>query len=224
MKNVSFKVLPGQSVALVGASGSGKSTILKLLFRFYDISGGAILIGGEDIRKVTQKSVRNAIGVVPQDTVLFNNDIHYNVLYGRPTASESELIHAAAVSQIHERILSFPDGYKTKVGERGLRLSGGEKQRVAIARTILKNPPILVLDEATSALDTNTESALQKVLGMQGRISLVVAHRLSTVKDCNMILVMKDGEIVERGTHTELFNLKGDYYILWMRQVRRNTF
>ena len=223
LKGVSFKINPGQSVALVGASGSGKSTILKLLFRFYDVSSGSILIGGEDIRKVSQRSVRNAIGVVPQDTVLFNNDIHYNILYGRPQATESDLIQAAAAAQIHDRILSFPDGYKTKVGERGLRLSGGEKQRVAIARTILKNPPILVLDEATSALDTNTESALQKVLGMQGRTSLIVAHRLSTIKDCNLIIVMKDGEIVERGTHNELFNLKGDYYILWMRQVRRNT-
>ncbi|KAJ3330284.1 ATP-binding cassette sub- B member 6, mitochondrial [Blyttiomyces sp. JEL0837] len=206
LKGISFKVPAGSTVALVGPSGGGKSTILRLVFRFYDVQQGRILIDGQDIREVTQKSLRKAIGVVPQDIALFNDTINYNINYGRPEAQQDEIVEAAAAGQIHDRILSFPDQYDTKVGERGLRLSGGEVKRVAIARTLLKRPQIILLDEATSALDNLTERQLQLSLRKlcAGRTTLVIAHRLSTVVDADCILVMKGGQIVERGTHEEL--------------------
>lgn len=207
----------------MGSSGSGKSTILRLLFRFYEVQKGRILIDGQDISQVSQISLRGAIGVVPQDTVLFNDTIGYNIRYGRPTASDEEMTAAARAAQIHEKILGFPDGYETKVGERGLRLSGGEKQRCAIARTFLKNPAIVLLDEATSALDTHTERHIQAALHemTQNRTTLVIAHRLSTVVNADQILVLRDGVIVERGSHDSLMkNKEGIYYDMWMKQLR----
>jgi len=221
LKDVSFAVPPGGTVAIVGASGAGKSTISRLLFRFYDVNQGRILIDGQDIRQVTQKSLRAAIGVVPQDTVLFNDTIRYNIRYGRPEASDAEIEEAARLAAIHDFIVSLPDGYDSMVGERGLKLSGGEKQRVAIARTILKDPPILLLDEATSALDSHTEQEIQAALNWvsANRTTLMIAHRLSTVVEANEILVMEGGRIVERGRHGDLVaRTAGVYAAMWRRQ------
>lgn len=220
LKGVSVTVEPGQKVAIVGPSGSGKSTIGRLLFRFYDVSGGAIRIDGQDLRDVTQDSLHAQIGVVPQDTVLFNDTIRYNIAYGRDGATQEEIEAAARAAQIHDFILSLPDGYDTTVGERGLKLSGGEKQRVGIARTLLKNPPILLLDEATSALDTETERGIQSALSRagEGRTVLTIAHRLSTIADADRIVVLEDGRIVETGTHAELLSNAGRYAGLWARQ------
>ena len=211
----------GETVALVGPSGSGKSTIGRLLFRFYDVKGGAIKIDGQDIRDVTQESLHKSIGVVPQDTVLFNDTIRYNIAYGRADATEADIVEAAKAAQIHDFIVSLPDGYDTTVGERGLKLSGGEKQRVGIARTLLKNPPILLLDEATSALDTETEQGIQSALARagEGRTVLTIAHRLSTVADADKIIVLEAGEIVESGTHDNLLAKGGRYASLWARQA-----
>jgi ATP-binding cassette subfamily B protein len=208
-------------VALVGPTGSGKSTISRLLFRFYDTTAGAVFVDGVDVRDYSQHSLRAGIGVVPQDTVLFNDTIYYNIAYGRPGASVAEIEQAARFAQIHDFIVSLPQGYKTKVGERGLKLSGGEKQRVAIARTILKNPRILILDEATSALDTATEQEIGAALRSiaQDRTTLVIAHRLSTVTDADEILVLRDGEIVERGSHAALLAADGVYAGMWAAQV-----
>jgi len=220
LKNVSFTVPSGKSVAIVGASGAGKSTISRLLFRFYDVSDGRILIDGQDIRSVKQSSLRAAIGIVPQDTVLFNDSIRYNVAYGRPGATPDEIERAAKLAKIHDFVQTLPDGYDTVVGERGLKLSGGEKQRVAIARTILKAPQILLFDEATSALDTHTEKEIQTSLGevAAGRTTLAIAHRLSTVVDSDEILVLDQGEIVERGAHAQLLDQGGLYATMWQRQ------
>ncbi|MFZ3581254.1 ABCB family ABC transporter ATP-binding protein/permease [Loktanella sp. DJP18] len=220
LKGVDLDVLPGQTVAIVGSSGSGKSTIGRLLFRFYDVTGGAVRIDGQDVRDVTQESLHAQIGVVPQDTVLFNDTIHYNIAYGRPDASEADIREAARAANIHDFIMSLPDGYNTTVGERGLKLSGGEKQRVGIARTLLKNPPILLLDEATSALDTDTEREIQRELRAmgQGRTVITIAHRLSTIQDADRIVVLENGEIVETGTHEVLLSTGGRYAHLWNRQ------
>lgn len=220
LRGVSFEVPAGAMVALVGPSGAGKSTISRLLYRFYDVKSGRILIDGQDIAAVTQDSLRASFGIVPQDTVLFNDTILYNIRYGRVSASDEEVFEAARLAQIHDFVMSLPAGYQTMVGERGLKLSGGEKQRVAIARTILKNPPILILDEATSALDSFTEREIQSALDRiaQERTTLVIAHRLSTVVHAHMILVMDKGEIVERGTHEELLAQGGLYAGLWNRQ------
>ncbi len=220
LKGITLEVGAGKTVALVGPSGSGKSTIGRLLFRFYDVTGGAVSIDGQDIRNVTQNSLHSAIGVVPQDTVLFNDTIFYNIAYGRPEASRAEVEGAARAARIHDFILSLPQGYDTTVGERGLKLSGGEKQRVGIARTLLKNPPILILDEATSALDTQTETDIQTSLREmgQGRTVITIAHRLSTIADADMIVVLEDGLIVERGTHDELLSNGGRYAAMWARQ------
>ena len=220
LKGVSFEIPAGHKVAVVGPSGSGKSTLVRLLFRFYEVGGGGIAIDGQDVRDVTQLSLRRSIGVVPQDTVLFNDTVAANIAYGRPGASQEEVEAAARVAQIHDFIASMPDGYATKVGERGLKLSGGEKQRVAIARVMLKNPPVLVLDEATSALDSRTEQALQEALERiaAGRTTLVIAHRLSTVIDADEIVVLEYGQVVERGTHVELLARRGLYAEMWRRQ------
>jgi ATP-binding cassette, subfamily B, heavy metal transporter len=220
LKNVSFEVPAGKMVAIVGPSGAGKSTISRILFRFYDISRGRVLIDGQNIKDVTQASLRAAIGMVPQDTVLFNDTVEYNIRYGRPDASPAEVREAARLAQIHEFIVTLPQGYDALVGERGLKLSGGEKQRVAIARTILKSPPILMLDEATSALDSHTEKEIQDALELvaQNRTSLVIAHRLSTVVHADNIIVLDHGEIVEQGTHLELLAKGGLYASLWARQ------
>ncbi len=221
LHGVSFAVPPGATVAIVGSSGAGKSTISRLLFRFYDVDSGRITIDGQDIRAVTQDSLRRALGIVPQDTVLFNDTIRYNIRYGRPDATDAEVEEAARLARIHDFVVSIPDGYETRVGERGLKLSGGEKQRVAIARTILKNPPILVFDEATSALDTRTEREIQANLKelSRDRTTLVIAHRLSTVMDADEILVLDHGRVVERGTHAALLATDGLYAEMWRRQA-----
>jgi len=220
--DVSFVVPAGHKVAVVGASGAGKSTLSRLLYRFYDVWKGSITINGQDIREVTQLSVREAIGIVPQDTVLFNDTIYYNIAYGRPDATREAVIAAARAAHIHKFIESLPEQYDTMVGERGLKLSGGEKQRVAIARTLLKQPPILVFDEATSALDSKTEKAIQAELRelATDHTTLVIAHRLSTVMDADQILVMDQGRIVERGTHSELLSRGGVYAHLWQLQLQ----
>ncbi|KAH8913489.1 P-loop containing nucleoside triphosphate hydrolase protein [Atractiella rhizophila] len=221
LNSLSFKIPAGTSVALVGESGAGKSSILRLLYRFYDINEGSIKIDGHDLRSLTQHSLRSQIGVVPQDSILFNETVRYNIGYGDPTADEESIVSAAKAAQIHDRVLSFPDGYSTVVGERGIRLSGGEKQRVSIARTILKNPPILLLDEATSALDTHTEREIQSALTelIKGRTTISIAHRLSTVVHSDLILVIQDGTVAEQGTHQELLAKGGLYAALWNKQI-----
>jgi ATP-binding cassette subfamily B protein len=220
LKDISFTIPAGKTVAVVGPSGSGKSTLARLMFRFYDVQQGFIRIAGQDIRQVTQSSVRGALGIVPQDTVLFNDSVAYNIAYGRPGASQDEIEGAARSARIHDFIASTPKGYQTSVGERGLKLSGGEKQRVAIARTLLKDPPILVFDEATSALDSANERAIQSELAnvAQNKTTLVIAHRLSTVVDAHEILVMDAGQIIERGSHTELLASQGRYASMWAMQ------
>jgi ATP-binding cassette, subfamily B, heavy metal transporter len=220
LKGLAFEVPAGKTVAIVGPSGAGKSTISRLLFRFYDVTGGRILIDGQDIRDVTQSSLRSAIGMVPQDTVLFNDTIRYNIRYGRWEASDAEVEEAARLAQIDGFIRLSPHGYETEVGERGLKLSGGEKQRVAIARTILKGPPILVLDEATSALDSHTEKEIQDALERisRNRTTLVIAHRLSTIVGADEIIVLDKGLIAERGAHRELLAAGGLYASMWNRQ------
>ena len=221
LHGIDFTVPAGRKLAIVGPTGAGKSTITKLLFRFYDVTGGRICIDGQDIREVTQERLRAAIGVVPQDTVLFNDSIRYNIAYGRPDASQDEIEAAARLAQVHEFVRQLPQGYDTRVGERGLKLSGGEKQRVAIARTILKDPRILILDEATSALDTRTEQEIQTALrGLaRHRTTLVIAHRLSTVVDADEIIVLADGGVAERGTHVSLLALGGLYARMWAVQA-----
>jgi ATP-binding cassette subfamily B protein len=220
LKAISFAVPAGRTVAIVGPSGAGKSTISRLLFRFYEVTGGRITIDGQDIRGVQQISLRNALGMVPQDTVLFNDTVRYNIRYGRWDATDADVEEAAANAQIDAFIRAAPDGYETEVGERGLKLSGGEKQRVAIARTILKAPPILVLDEATSALDSHTEREIQDALDRvsRNRTTLVIAHRLSTIVAADEILVLDKGAIVERGTHSQLLAAGGLYASMWNRQ------
>jgi ATP-binding cassette, subfamily B, heavy metal transporter len=223
--DVSFEIPAGKKVAVVGHSGSGKSTLSRLLFRFYDVDRGRIMINGQDIRDVTQMSLRANLGIVPQDTVLFNDTIFYNINYGRPQATREEVLDAARAAHIHDFIVTLPDGYETKVGERGLKLSGGEKQRVAIARAILKNPAVFVFDEATSALDSRSEKAIQSELERiaQNRTTLVIAHRLSTVVDADEILVMDHGRIIERGTHESLLERDGAYAQMWALQQREQA-
>jgi ATP-binding cassette subfamily B protein len=225
LRNLDFAIAPGRTVAVVGQSGAGKSTLARLLYRFYDVTGGAIRINGHDLRSLKQASLRAAIGIVPQDTVLFNDTIFYNIRYGRPDATRDEVFAAARAAQLHEFIESLPQRYETRVGERGLKLSGGEKQRVAIARTLLKNPPILIFDEATSALDSATERAIQGQLerAAVGRTTLIIAHRLSTVMNADEILVMQDGQVVERGTHIALLDAKGNYARMWHLQQQEHA-
>ena len=225
LHGISFEIPAGKTLAVVGPSGSGKSTLARLLFRFYDVGSGAITIDGQDIRQVTQGSVRRAMGIVPQDTVLFNDTVRYNIAYGRTDATESEVEQAAKAAHIHDFISATPKGYDTMVGERGLKLSGGEKQRVAIARTLLKNPPIVIFDEATSALDSANERAIQAELqsAAQNKTTLVIAHRLSTVVDAHEILVMDAGRIVERGNHAVLLAMNGRYAQMWALQQQSNT-
>jgi len=220
LNDVSFEIPAGKTVAVVGPSGAGKSTLARLLYRFYDVQQGRITIGGQDIRAVTQASVRRAIGIVPQDTVLFNDSIAYNIAYGSPGANQQQVEEAARAAHIHNFIISTPAGYEATVGERGLKLSGGEKQRVAIARTLLKNPPILIFDEATSALDSANERAIQAELRAvaRGKTTLVIAHRLSTIVDAHEILVMDGGQIVERGSHPQLLAAQGRYEQMWAMQ------
>jgi ATP-binding cassette, subfamily B, heavy metal transporter len=221
LKGIDFTVPAGGKLAIVGPTGAGKSTISRLLFRFYDVTGGRILIDGQDVRDITQDSLRTAVGVVPQDTVLFNDTIRYNIGYGRPGASQTEIEQAAKSAQVHDFVLKLPEGYDTKVGERGLKLSGGEKQRVAIARTILKDPRILILDEATSALDSRTEQDIQAALRAVSnrRTTLVIAHRLSTVVDADEIIVLQDGQVAERGRHAALLAQGGLYARMWTLQA-----
>ncbi len=225
LHNLNFAVPAGKTVAVVGHSGAGKSTLARLLFRFYDVTGGAIRINGHDLRTLKQGSLRAAIGIVPQDTVLFNDSIFYNIKYGRPDASREEIFAAARAAQLHDFIESLPQKYETRVGERGLKLSGGEKQRVAIARTLLKNPPILIFDEATSALDSATERAIQGQLELAaiGRTTLIIAHRLSTVMNADEILVMQAGHVIERGTHTALLDAGGTYARMWTLQQQEQA-
>ena len=224
-QRLSFVMPAGSTMALVGASGAGKSTIGRLLYRFYDVDGGAILIDGQDLRSVSQASLRAAIGVVPQDTVLFNDSIYYNIAYGRPDASPAQVEQAARLAHIHDFVMSLPEGYQALVGERGLKLSGGEKQRVAIARTVLKDPSLLLFDEATSALDSRTESEIQGNLDAlsRGRTTLVIAHRLSTVTGADEILVLEEGRIVERGRHSSLLQEQGRYAEMWRRQQEESS-
>src|SRR5690606_6909166 len=218
--DVSFEIPAGKTLAVVGASGAGKSTLSRLLFRFYDVSDGAVKVDGIDLRDLDQASLRRHIGIVPQDTVLFNDTILYNIAYGNPAANREEIMEAARAARIHDFVMGLPDGYDTQVGERGLKLSGGEKQRVAIARTQLKNPPILVFDEATSALDTHTEKHIQDELRQisQDRTTLIIAHRLSTVVDADEIVVLDQGRVIEQGSHRELLLQGGRYAQMWMLQ------
>jgi ATP-binding cassette subfamily B protein len=220
LHGIDIDAAPGSTTAVVGPSGAGKSTLSRLLFRFYQPTGGRITIDGQDICRVTQASLRAAIGIVPQDTVLFNDTIGYNIGYGREGATEAEIEAAARGASIHDFIAGLPDGYDSQVGERGLKLSGGEKQRVAIARTLLKDPPILILDEATSALDSRTEAAIQETLQSvtARRTSIVIAHRLSTVVDADQIIVLDQGRVAERGTHAQLLRKNGLYADMWARQ------
>ena len=225
LQRMDFVIPPGRTTAVVGHSGAGKSTLSRLLYRFYDVTGGAIRINGLDIRSLKQSSLRAAIGIVPQDTVLFNDSIFYNINYGRPAATREEVYGAARAAQLHDFIESLPQKYETKVGERGLKLSGGEKQRVAIARALLKNPPILIFDEATSALDSGTERAIQSQLEQVaiGRTALIIAHRLSTVMNADEIIVMQSGEIIERGTHVQLLAANGAYTRMWNLQQQEEA-
>jgi ATP-binding cassette subfamily B protein len=220
LHDVNIAIPPGAKIAVVGSSGSGKSTIARLLYRFFDVTSGSIEIDGVDVRDLTQDSLRTAIGVVPQDTVLFNDTIEYNIRYGRPDASEEEVRHAAKLAHLDHFLETLPDGYDTLVGERGLKLSGGEKQRMAIARTVLKSPPILILDEATSQLDSKSEKAIQSALNeiAENRTSLVIAHRLSTIIDADKILVLEKGRVTESGTHSELLAVNGQYAAMWRLQ------
>jgi ATP-binding cassette subfamily B protein len=220
LRGVSFRIPAGKRLAVVGHSGSGKSTLARLLYRFYDVTSGSISINGKDLREIKQSSLRGAIGIVPQDTVLFNDTIRYNIRYGRPEATDAEVEEAARAAHIHDFIVSLPAGYESMVGERGLKLSGGEKQRVAIARALLKNPRILVFDEATSALDSKSEKAIQAELERisVGRTTLVIAHRLSTIMDADLILVLSQGGIAERGSHAELLAAGGEYARMWALQ------
>ena len=222
LNDLSIEIQGGAKVAIVGSSGSGKSTIGRLLFRFYDVSGGSVSIDGQDIKNITQSSLHSAIGVVPQDTVLFNDSIFYNIAYGKDNATKAEVEEAARAAQIHEFIASLPDGYGTTVGERGLKLSGGEKQRVGIARTLLKDPPILLLDEATSALDSETEREINDALenAGKGRTVISIAHRLSTISDADKIVVLERGEIVEIGKHSNLLKNQSRYFELWNMQLK----
>lgn len=222
LNGLSFHCPPGTTTALVGESGGGKSTVFRLLFRFYNANGGAIRVDDHNVQSLTIDSLRRHIGVVPQDTVLFNETLMYNLKYANPNATDEEVYEACRAASIHDKIMTFPDGYQTKVGERGLRLSGGEKQRVAIARTILKNPRIILLDEATAALDTATEEHIQSALSTlsKGRTMLLIAHRLSTITTADQILVLNEGRVVERGTHEELLAMKGRYASMWRKQIR----
>ncbi len=222
LNGLDFQCRPGTTTALVGESGGGKSTVFRLLFRFYNLGGGSIQIDGHDVKDITIDSLRRHVGVVPQDTVLFNETLMYNLKYARPSATDEEVHDACRAASIHEKILNFPDGYKTRVGERGLKLSGGEKQRVAIARTILKDPRIILLDEATAALDTETEQHIQLALDKlsQGRTTLVIAHRLSTITTADQILVLHAGKVAESGSHEDLLALKGRYASMWRKQIR----
>ena len=224
LKNFNLSVKSGQNVAIVGTSGSGKSTIGRLMFRFYDINEGELLVDGNNIKDVTQSSLHSQIGIIPQDTVLFNDTIYYNIAYGNLNADEDSVIAAAKSAKIHNFISNLPDGYETTVGERGLKLSGGEKQRVGIARTLLKNPPILLLDEATSSLDTETENDIQENLYamLKERTVISIAHRLSTIANNDLIVVLEHGEIVESGSHKELLAMKGRYSKMWSNQAKDN--
>jgi ATP-binding cassette subfamily B protein len=225
LRQVSFDLAPGRKIAFVGTSGAGKSTVLKLLFRFYEVHAGAVRVDGHDVRDLTQESLRQALGLVPQDVVLFNDTIRANIAYARPDASDDDIRDAARRAQLLDFIESQPEAWQTRVGERGLKLSGGEKQRVGIARVILANPAVLVLDEATSALDSATEEAVQKALdeAAKGRTTLMVAHRLSTVQNADEIVVMQAGEVIERGSHDALLAKHGEYADMWSRQAKRDA-